>query len=109
MSTPSTSIRKSAASPCPSCDLLHLGVLFQRPVLALQNGRTVATEHLRGLLIAFQLPVERGTGNDGKLTTVGLVVSTTMTYGLVHGDSGHVVDALEVVHTIVIGNVALAA
>ena len=32
-----------------------------------------------------------------------------MAYGQVHGDGGHVVDALEVVHTVVVGNVSLAA
>ena len=45
----------------------ELGVLLDGPVLALREVAVVADEHLGGLLVALQLPLEPGEGYDGEL------------------------------------------
>ena len=78
----------------------ELGVLLDGPVLALREVAVVADEHPGGLLVALQLPLEPGEGNDGELAAVRLAVGAAMTDGEVGGAGGHMADATEVVHTV---------
>ena len=71
----------------------ELGVLLDSPVLALREVAVVADEHLGGLLVALQLPLEPGEGYDGELAAVRLTIGAAMTDGEVGGAGGHMADA----------------
>ena len=88
---------------------VELVVLLYRPVFTLRDFAVFAYEHLGCLLITFQLPIQPSQSNNGELATMRLTVSAAMTYGEVGGTSWHVVDAMEVVHTVLVCYVSLAA
>ena len=83
-------------------------VFLDGPSLALQQSAVLTHEHLLGILVTLQAPVEPGQGRDRELTTMGLTIGTTMTHGIVDGTGRHVVDTVEVVHTVLVGDILLA-
>ena len=89
--------------------LLEGFVLLDGPVFAVEEGRLLADEHFGSLLVALQLPVEPGQGGDGELAAVRLTVGTAMTYGIVDGAGRYVADEVEVVHTVLVGDVRRTA
>ena len=85
--------------------LLYLGVLLERPVLAVFQTIVLALEHLGTFLAALQLPVKPSQGHHCELTTMRFAIGSAMTNGKVGSTSRHVVDLVEVVHTIAIGDI----
>ena len=77
-------------------------VRLEGPILALEELRILADEHLGGLLVALQLPLEPGKGRNGELATVRLTIGTSMTNWEIDGTAGNMLDALEVVHTVAV-------
>ena len=86
---------------------IELLVFLQSPLLALQESGGAALEHLRSLLVALQLPLQPGQSRNSEFSTMRLTIGTAMTYGEVHSKSRYVVDAMEIVHTITIGDIGL--
>ena len=80
-------------------------VRLEGPILALEELRVLADEHLGGLLVALQLPLEPSKGGNGELATVRLTISASVPYWEVDGTAGNMLDALEVVHTIAVGDI----
>ena len=83
-------------------------VLLQRPALALAEGWAFALEHLCGLCITLQLPVEPCTGYYGKLTAMRLGIGATMTYRQIGSIGRDMSDTAEIIHTVFVGDVRLA-
>ena len=91
----------------PLLQLFEEFVRLEGPILALEELRVLADEHLGGVLVALQLPLEPGKGGNGELATVRLTISASVTNGEVDGTAGNMLDALEVVHTVAIGDILL--
>ena len=87
--------------------ILKESVLFYRPSLALQDSTVLAHEHLLRLSITLQLPLQPSQGSNCELTTMGLTIGTAMPYGEVDGTGRHVVNAVEVIHAVLVGNIFL--
>ena len=54
---------------------------LEGPILALEELRILADEHLGGLFVALQLPLEPGEGGNGELATVRLTISASVPNG----------------------------
>ena len=84
-------------------------VQLQRPALALCQAGGVTLEITGSGGVALQLPVEPGPCGDGELSAVRLTVGAAVTYRKVGSVCGHVLNAVEVVHAVLVGDVFLAA
>ena len=89
--------------------LLHFLVLLNCPALALREAAVLALEHLCGLLVALQLPIEPAECNNGELAAMRLPIGATVTHGIIRCTGRHVVNPMEVVHAVLVGDVLLAA
>ena len=82
-------------------------ILLAGPLVALRDAAVLAHEHLLGLLGTLQLPVEPCQRHYRKLTTMRLAIGAAMSDREIGGDGRHVVDAVEVVHTVSVCDIGL--
>jgi len=88
--------------------LLEKLIALDRPSLTLLESAWIAEQHLASFSIALELPIEPGNGRNAELATMRLTIGASMTDRIVDSYDWHVVDTMEIVHAIGIGNVTLA-
>ena len=89
--------------------LFHFSVFLDGPPFALENVAIFPDKHLGTCQATLQLPVEPSFRYDGKLSAMRLRIRTAVTYREIHRNGWHVVDTVEVVHAVAVGDVFLTA
>ena len=79
------------------------------PVLSLRESALLADKKLSSLLVVLQHPLEPSEGYHGELATMRLPIGTPMAYGEIGSKGGYVLDAMEIVHPILVSDVFLAS
>ena len=86
-----------------SAQAFHVGLYS--PAVALEYAGRPADEHPGCASVSFEHPVEPCQGDYAELSAVGLAVGAAMSDGIVHRYGHYVVDPVEVVHAVLIGDV----
>lgn len=99
----------AATTPEPSPSVSICDLTLDRQTIVVAISAVLAPEHLSGLLIAAELPVQPGHRDFSGDSAILFVEGTAMTHGDIDRRDRHMRDASVIVHPILIGNVFGAA
>src|SRR5688572_26104244 len=80
-------------------------LLLHFPTFHLRQSAGIADEHLRRVLVAAQLPLQPRGRDLGELATVRLAIRAAVSDIEIRREDGHMVDAPDVVHAVLVGDV----
>ena len=83
-------------------------LLLHFPTFRLRQSAGIAGEHLRRVLVAAELPLQPRGRDPGEFAAVRLAVGAAVTDIEIRREDGHMVDAPDVVHAVLVGDVLLA-